>query len=48
MDDIYKRIFSSVHRGKNSHSTHLRKVRLPGIATRVTHPIKVVDPNYNF
>ena len=48
MDDIYKRIFysashqqsHSVSRHKNSGSFHLKKIKLPGIGNRSTHPLK--------
>ncbi len=41
MDDIYKRIFHSVQKNnRQSHSFHLKKMRLPGIMNRSTHPIK--------
>lgn len=41
MDDIYKRIFSSVKKNnRQSHSFQLKKMRLPGIMNKSTHPVK--------
>lgn len=41
MDDMYKRIFYSASKS-NRHNTsfHLKKVKLPGILNRSSHPLK--------
>jgi hypothetical protein len=41
MDDIYKRIFHSVKKNhRHSQSFQLKKIRLPGIMNKSTHPVK--------
>ena len=41
MDEIYKRIFYSAQKPyKQSSSFHLKRVRLPGLLNKSSHPVK--------